>query len=343
LELDRREEDAMNVHGHSIDASLLSNGEWVLDVGCFGFPFSRSLQNLGMKVLAVDPNPSLSPPVGIHFENVALVSDSSRVEAEYIIASDPEANALVSAIDILRSSAHKVIKVRCDTIENLMRKYGIDMFDVIKLDCEGSEIDILTGMSKPVARQISVEFHAHCGQSHAATRKAVDHLVSLGYRPVQHQLNPCFGVANYWDSLFVRSDLIDDRIALFPSRCKNHFEVVSYEVGWPSSIKRDILGSVVDPAHIIIEAHAPSTVVLRSRQDCSVEVFGGTKPGGIKNSAFFVTQDGRLLPHEDGTFRSLTLSRDEEFALETTARNNSFCWAYWCLFDASVEYMSVHY
>lgn len=333
----------MNVHGHSIDASLLSKGEWVLDVGCLGFPFSRSLQNLGMKVLAVDPNPSLSPPPGIHFENVALVSDGSRTEADYIIAPNPDANALTSAVDIARFPAHKLIKVRCDTIENLMRRYGIDMFDVVKLDCEGSEIDILTGMSRPLARQISVEFHAHCGQPHSAARRAVDHLISIGYRPVQHQLIPCFGVPNYWDSLFVRSELIDDQIGLFPLTCKNHFEVMSYEVGWPSCIKRDIVGSLVDPAHVIIEAHAPSTVVLRSRQDCVVDVFGGTKPGGLKNSAFFVNQKARLLPHEDGTITSLTLSRDEEFALKTSARDNRFCWTFWSLFDSSVEYLSVRY
>jgi hypothetical protein len=44
-------------------------------------------------------------------------------------------------------------------LHNLMKKYKIQQFDLIKMDIEGSEYDILMEIDRPISKQITIEFH----------------------------------------------------------------------------------------------------------------------------------------------------------------------------------------
>jgi methyltransferase family protein len=86
-----------------------------------------------------------------------------------------------------------------------MRDYRVDHWDLIKLDCEGSEFGILENWPGPVARQISVEFHDWTGPW--AERAAGDYYERLfagplkDYEVVQHELSKQGEGIGHWDSL----------------------------------------------------------------------------------------------------------------------------------------------
>lgn len=181
---------------HSVDIDLLTGGICI-DVGCRGFGFSEAMRDLGCTVFACDIE-SMVAPKGIQFAVHAVRSKPGEVF--YTDTKDQQAKYISSA----------GIPVKALTLSWLYDSI-IDDVDVLKLDCEGSEYDILSDPEfDPVPRQISIEFHMH---AHRALHdqyydKCMENLLKY-YEPVQHELTQAHGAGwNYWDSLFVRKDLI---------------------------------------------------------------------------------------------------------------------------------------
>jgi hypothetical protein len=91
------------------------------------------------------------------------------------------------------------------TIQSFGNTVGIHYWDVIKLDCEGSEYDILWNLTGPPATQITVEFHQH-----TPARRSEEFIAELikkmeqWYTVQHHKLyGHGFDYQNYWDTLFV--------------------------------------------------------------------------------------------------------------------------------------------
>lgn len=190
---------------HTIDTDLLTGG-WILDVGCRFFDLSIEFAKLGCQVLAIDPSLSVNPPVtaNVVFERCALVENKHLLTALFC-----DSNDAAHLVHGHRNPTYGVphYTVPCVTVEYLMRKYGIDHFDAIKLDCEGAEFEILSKWPGPVATQITCAFHDFVNPAwcHEAYPALLTHL-SQWYTIVQHQSyvrhghpTPCF-----WDSLFVQ-------------------------------------------------------------------------------------------------------------------------------------------
>lgn len=179
---------------HSVDTSLLGDG-WVFDVGCLGFDFSVGLKDLGCKVMAFDIQ-KLEPPKGIIYVNKAVSNYTGKAYVN--LTNDKQATHL----------SKEGLEVDCISINGL---YDQDVVDVLKLDCEGSEYLILSDESfNPTPRQITIEFHAHAfPELHAKYYdKCMENLLKY-YVAVQHNWEDrhCAGF-NYWDSLFIKKDLI---------------------------------------------------------------------------------------------------------------------------------------
>lgn len=83
--------------------------------------------------------------------------------------------------------------------------------DVLKLDVEGTEYFLLSDKNfQPIPRQISVEFHLHCHADihNRLYARCMDNLLKY-YRIAQHEMTQAHGAGwNYWNSLFIRKDLI---------------------------------------------------------------------------------------------------------------------------------------
>ena len=195
---------------HSVDTDLLEPEGHVLDVGCRGFQFARNMSERGLYVLALDPDTTIQDPEisRVIFEAQALVH-GSITEAVYASWSTGEGNHL--CVDRAVPHYAKSSTVSCVNIAELMKNHLVEMFDVVKLDCEGSEYELLMNWPGPIARQISVEFHDFLGFNPSLEpaefyEKLLRHL-GQWYEVVQHENfahpkilnNP----VNYWDSLFV--------------------------------------------------------------------------------------------------------------------------------------------
>ena len=150
---------------HSVDVDLLPSEPLVLDVGCRGFEFDRELLKIRPKsrIIALDPDPSIESPEEpeILFLQKALTEreiDSVLWQGEgdgsYICGKPGEPGYGWGVAD-----NSKTAQVSNTTIRKLMRVLDIEHFDLVKLDCEGSEFGILENWLGPIATQISVEFH----------------------------------------------------------------------------------------------------------------------------------------------------------------------------------------
>ncbi len=91
--------------------------------------------------------------------------------------------------------------------------FDVDVWDVVKLDCEGAEYGVLLDWPGPIANQITVEFHEHTGANEKGIemyQRILRHLKQW-YRVIQHETSQEHGIKtpNYWDSLFVLKELYD--------------------------------------------------------------------------------------------------------------------------------------
>jgi FkbM family methyltransferase len=184
---------------HSIAVNLLTGGICI-DVGCRGFQFSEALRDLGCEVWAFDME-EFEAPAGINYRKMA-VSDYTGFGV-FKDTKDLQAKHLIK-----HGSGQPVSVISLNDAYGLI---GSQHIDVLKLDVEGEEYHILSDPNfQPIPRQISIEFHMHC---HRALHdqyydKRMENLLKY-YVPVKHELTQAHGAGwNYWDSLFIRKDLI---------------------------------------------------------------------------------------------------------------------------------------
>lgn len=184
---------------HSICPDLLTGGICI-DAGCRGFQFSEAMRDLGCTVLAFDLE-AMIPPEKISFLQMAI--DTNTGFGFYKDTSDKQAKHL-------SDTGIPVAIVDINSIYNsiLLDKKEVD---VLKLDVEGSEYRILSCCEfKPIPRQISVEFHEHAHKHlHDQYFQACMDNLLKHYVAVKHDRYAAHGAGmNYWDSLFIRKDLI---------------------------------------------------------------------------------------------------------------------------------------
>ena len=175
---------------HSIWFEALPENAHILDLGCRGFAFGKEMISRGHDVVMVDIDPSLQGEI---YFSVAI-SDYDG-ECGLIETSDKQATRI--------DKSAKGIK--CFTLASFSKQVGVEFWDLIKMDVEGSEFEIIMSLDKAPAKQLSVEFHLHTGiyGQHEMTLME-NKLKALGYVVISHdyEARHCAGF-NYWDSLFV--------------------------------------------------------------------------------------------------------------------------------------------
>lgn len=180
-------------HGHSFIGPLSGV---VVDVGCYGWDFSLAALDAGAsRVIAFDLEDLGTPPdPRIEFWNCGVTGlGGSR---HYVQEQKRNAWRLATI------GSHEI---GTESLATIMRKRNIDEIELLKLDCEGSEFEILENLPDAV-KQISVEFHLHVWPEQM--RRIMHLMVNLRkrYDVYQH----CITVRhakdklNYWDTLLVK-------------------------------------------------------------------------------------------------------------------------------------------
>jgi len=188
----------VTIADHTFDEALLPEKPYVLDVGCRGTVFIEGLAECRplVRYYGIDPDETIS-----HGHAVALVG-SGEVERQYARFSTGEGNHLGSGYGIPDCSP---IAVPCVSLQALMKLWRVPIWDLVKLDCEGSEFDILEHWPGPVATQISVEFHDALNPGRWNDEYFAWLFSQLrDYEVVRHERTQQGGAWGHWDSLLVR-------------------------------------------------------------------------------------------------------------------------------------------
>lgn len=188
---------------HSIIPSLLPEAPVVLDVGCRDFEFCKAVLQLRPKaqIIALDPDPEIIDPEinGVTFLNLALVHNDKKFSKYVSYGSNGTSKGYgnhLTEYDVEHQDT-KIITVPCVRMLTLMTASGISHWDLVKMDCEGSEFAILATWPSRCATQLSIEFHD-------SSLLSPDLFPSLEeYEAVQHKAFNTTAGYGHWDSVFV--------------------------------------------------------------------------------------------------------------------------------------------
>lgn len=184
---------------HSVRTDLLTGGI-AIDIGCLGWEFSKGMRDLGCEVHAFDLQHLEDKPAGVYFSVAAITDKDEKVK----VLNTPDRQAW-------HINGKGGIIVDSISLNKLYKFFEGQTVDVLKIDAESSEMDILADVNfKPIARQLSIEFHMHCHRAkHDRLYDKAMKNILRDYEPIQHTLERRHGCSeNYWDSLFLRKDLL---------------------------------------------------------------------------------------------------------------------------------------
>jgi FkbM family methyltransferase len=146
--------------GKQFYSQFISNGDLVFDIGANIGNRVKTFCDLGCKVVAVEPQEECCNILKSKFltENVVIENIGIGKETgylEYFKADDSAlttfSNEYINKVKVNRHEKtiwNKSKKVKIDTIDNLVLKYGLPKF--CKIDVEGYEINVLKGISQPL-------------------------------------------------------------------------------------------------------------------------------------------------------------------------------------------------
>jgi FkbM family methyltransferase len=198
---------------HTIEETIIDKNGYILDLGCVNFGFTLEMKELCNNIICVDPNPKIKKaPEGIIYERAAISHDSSNQITEFFIYSD---NQGCSLLNPEKDWCHLIGKIEVPllTIKDVMKKYNIKQFELIKFDIEGGEYKILENIDWTISKQYSVEFHdfRFMNPNYPDNQLYYERIFEnmLKYCDIkQHEITDHEGFPmglgrNYWDSLFV--------------------------------------------------------------------------------------------------------------------------------------------
>lgn len=167
------------VHNRAEDqfySQFIGRGDLVFDIGANVGERSRIFLDLGARVVAVEPNPSCADVIRARYSCRSLAVESVAVGAQQgsgrLHVADRDTLSSMFEDWAPSGTLSRTIEVPVTTVDDLIIKHGIP--DFVKIDVEGFEAEVLSGMSRSVP-YLSFEFHL---LALAEARRCVEMLTS---------------------------------------------------------------------------------------------------------------------------------------------------------------------
>jgi FkbM family methyltransferase len=183
------------------------------NVGKFATEFLAAYPSARM--LLVEGDPYLTDIIQRTFANCpqvqlfqGLVGPVSVASTKFFLCKVPEGNSVHARFsDSWAPGESREIEVEMITLASLLELARCEQIDLLKVDIEGSEWDVLGGLTEREARmiqQISVEFHDFMDpQLRPRTERCIARLKQLGYSVRCRATDRAQG-SPYFDCLFYR-------------------------------------------------------------------------------------------------------------------------------------------
>lgn len=175
-------------------SKFINNNDLVFDIGANIGNRTEVFLGIGARVIAVEPNPKIALSLTKKYPKAEIVqkaigSNKGIVnlflnEADVLSTTSEEWLNTIKETNRFGELAHKfneTVEVQQETINDLITKYGIPKF--IKIDTEGTELEIIEQLKTNEVDCISFEFHAFKTEStDRKSRLSLKHLHSVGYK-----------------------------------------------------------------------------------------------------------------------------------------------------------------
>jgi len=173
---------------HTIETRFLGPDSRVVDLGANEGAFAwEVIERFGCECAAVEAAPEVcrAIPDRPGLKKYCLAITGSNGEVELQLSSRSTANSLFK-----RHGVHTAtVKTPSQTLHSFIQQLGWDTVDLLKMDIEGSEIEVLRTCDADVLRrigQITVEFHDFMGLTPRDEVEAVkQRLHSLGFHGIR--------------------------------------------------------------------------------------------------------------------------------------------------------------
>lgn len=182
---------------HSVCLDLLPPKSRILDAGCRGFDFTDYFRDRGHIVCAIDIDDLGFGQTRYLRAGLSTINGKAQVSGH----KDPQARQIINpqrSGDFVHLAEDEVYIFTFAQLKN-----GKE-FDLVKLDIEGEEVPILEQNHHPMAKQVSVEFHAHCTLYTRARLDALLDSLEQFYTIHNRVWESRHGAGfNYWDVLLI--------------------------------------------------------------------------------------------------------------------------------------------
>jgi FkbM family methyltransferase len=176
------------IHWHTLHPRYLGPDSKVLDLGANYGHFAKAItERLGCHCVAVEPSPDsftgmVSAP---RISKLQLAVAAKSGNFPFHVAAQTVSSSLLG-----KSATHlQTIEVPALSFADLLEKLEWTHVDLLKVDIEGTEIEMFAACPDDVLRrvaQISVEFHDFCGITPPQeVRKTLSRLHTLGFFSVR--------------------------------------------------------------------------------------------------------------------------------------------------------------
>lgn len=178
---------------HWIYEKTLNDSSWIIDLGANLGHFTTEILNRGKyNIIQVEANPILYNKLSKEHLKYNVAISNYNGSCKFYISANNEASSIFSDFQN-HWPANESKEVQCITISSFLAQLDVGVFDLIKVDIEGAEIQLIEDFCKnetKLVKQISFEFHHNLNRNlKNKTFNAIDCLRANDYVLFSSKLN----------------------------------------------------------------------------------------------------------------------------------------------------------